>query len=375
MLTRNLLRFLCLVLAIAFASRSFSAEIRWSFDELPADALVGDAALLPIGPSAEHFEGLPRHNNALQLDGSGDYVRIADEGENSPLDFGDGDPITIEAWVRLDRVADGQNVYIVGKGRTHLGEAKDNQNYALRLRAVGSDARVSFLFRSQADDEQPSDWHRWTSRRGFRGDGSWHHVAVSYRFGESSSIAGYVDGKSVDGTWDMGGATDRPPVVDNDELWIGSSLGGGSGNSLCGAIDEVIIDRRIATVDEFAGRRIVITHPPERPVAGLHPDSVNIALHENVGSEGAWPIELSAPLVQYQQSAFAFPRIPVPYAAGGIRRDWTGPVMVTAMAELQLPPGKTEWMLLPADCRGCGSVTRSLLKLRCTWAPPAVTEK
>ena len=297
------------------------------------------------GTSAKNFEGFPDQNLALQLDGNGEYVRIADDGDDSPLDFDQGDPITMEAWVRLDRVGEGQNVYIVGKGRTHLGGPKNNQNYALRLRSVGGDARVSFLFRSQASDEQPSDWHRWTSKRGFRPDGSWHHVAVTYRFGDSQSIAGYVDGKSVGGAWDMGGATERPPVVDNDELWIGSALGGGSGNSLCGAIDEVVIDRRIAADDEFADRRIVIRHPPQRPRGGLSPDWVNVALHEDIGSEGAWPMESSTPLISYRQTAFAFPRIPVPYGAGGIRRDWTGPVMITAMAELDLPPGKSEWML------------------------------
>ena len=42
------------------------------------------------------------------------------------------------------------------------------------------------------------------------------------------SIRGYVDGKKTGGKWDMGGATDRAPTVDDDELWIGSSLGGGA---------------------------------------------------------------------------------------------------------------------------------------------------
>jgi hypothetical protein len=342
---RDLLRILVVVLLFTSTARSSADEIRWSFDELPPNSLVGDAALLPIGPSADYYEGLPRHNSALRLDGNGDYVRVVDEGDDSPLDFDHGDPITIESWVQLNQVGEGQNVYIVGKGRTHLDGAKDNQNYALRLRSVGGDARISFLFRSKASDEQPSDWHRWTSKRGFRADGSWHHVAVTYRFGDSKSVRGYLDGKSVDGSWDMGGATERPPVVDNDELWIGSALGGGSGNSLCGAIDEVVIDRRIAVDAEFADRRIVITHPPTPPSEGLPRNSVSVSLHENIGSEGTWPIASSTPLIRYQQTAFAIPRIPVPYADGGIRRDWTGPVMITAMAELKLPAGRTEWML------------------------------
>ncbi len=88
----------------------------------------------PIGPTSENFAGLPESNVALRLDGNGDYVRVPDAGEDGSLDFHQGDPITIEAWVRLDRISDGQNVYIVGKGRTHQNGQRDNQNYALRLR-------------------------------------------------------------------------------------------------------------------------------------------------------------------------------------------------------------------------------------------------
>lgn len=342
---RDSLRPVSLLMVLLMASSSPADELRWSFDSLPPDSLVGDASIRTIGPDATSFEGLPETNDALSLGGSGDYVRIPDPGEQSELDFSVGDPITIEAWVRLDRIGKGQNVYIVGKGRTHREGPKDNQNYALRLRGVGSDARLSFLFRSRAAEGQPSDWHRWTSKTGFRADGVWHHVALMYRFGDSKSIQGVVDGKSVGGSWDMGGATDRPPVVDDDELWIGSSMGGSAGNSLRGAIDELAIYREMVPAARFSDRRIVIVHPPQTPKGGLTANAVNVSLFENVGSEGAWPIGLSAPLMRYEQSAFAFPRIPIPYGDGGVRRDWTGPVMLTAMAELKLPEGKTEWML------------------------------
>jgi hypothetical protein len=335
------------LLALAFSSAGFATadELRWSFDSLPADALVGDAAIEPMGPTGHDFQGMPESNRALRLDGAGDYVRVADNSDLGSLDFLQGDSISIESWVRLDRIGNGQNVYIVGKGRTHQNGARDNQNYALRLRGLGSDARLSFLFRSEASDSQTSDWHRWTSGRGFRADGSWHHVATTYTFGDPTSIRGYVDGKAVVGDWDMGGATKRPPVVDDDELWIGSSMGGSAGNSLAGAIDELVIARNVIPAETFADRRIVIVHPPEPPSDGLIAGAVNVAVYENVGSEGAWPSNLPQPLVSYQQSAFAICRIPVPYANGAVRRDWKGPVMLSAMAEVPLPTGKVEWML------------------------------
>ncbi len=270
---------------------------------------------------------------------------MPDQGGDESLDFHQGDPISIEAWVRLDRISDGQNVYIVGKGRTHQSGQRDNQNYALRLRAVSRDARPSFLFRSQADDTEKSDWHRWTGNRGFRPDGSWHHVAVSYEFGNPDSICGYVDGKKIAGKWDMGGATTRPPMVDDDDLWIGSSMGGSAGNSFSGAIDEVVIAREIIPATAFADRRVVITHPPKPPEKGVMPGVVSVSLYEDVGSEAAWPVQLPEPLVEYQQTAFAIARIPMAYGRGGVRRDWKGPVMLTAMAEVDLPDEEVEWCL------------------------------
>ncbi|MCG8653053.1 MAG: DUF1553 domain-containing protein, partial [Pirellulales bacterium] len=334
----------CLLVA-ALTPVSASAELKWSFDALPPNALCGDASIQSIGPTSIHFRGLPEHNNALRLDGRGDYVRVADQGADSELDFSAGDPISMEAWVRLDRIGAGQNVYIIGKGRTHLGGPKDNQNYALRLRGIGGEARVSFLFRSQADDQHPSDWHRWTSKQGFRVDGTWHHVAVSYRFGDPKSMRGYVDGKQVAGAWDMGGPTARAPIVDDDELWIGSSLGGNPGNSLAGAVDEVMIHRELVPARQFVNRRVVIVRPPQPPVSGLQPGTVSISLYENVGSETVWPVQLPTPLIEYQQTAFVVPRIPAAYASGGVRRDWSGPVLISAMADVEVPAGETQWML------------------------------
>lgn len=349
-----IMRLVLVFFAGVLAGLCHANELRWTFDSDSLGTingkLMGDAVVESIGPSADHFEGLPQSNDALRLDGKGDYLKVEDDGAGGLLDFHQGDPITIEAWVRLDRIGNGQNVYIVGKGRTHRNGAKENQNYALRMRAVSRDARLSFLFRSEKDEKGKSDWHRWTSSRGFHCDGSWHHVAVTYEFGKPDSIRGYVDGEKVGGKWDMGGATKRPPMVDDDDLWIGSSMAGSSGSSLTGAIDEVLIARRILPASDFAGRRIVIQHPPKRPMNQLKPGTVHVTVHEDVGSEAAWPIQLPDPLIEYHQSAFGIARIPMPCGRDGIRRDWKGPVMLTAMAEVDLSrfdsnDGEIEWCL------------------------------
>src|SRR5690606_20351980 len=147
------------------------------------------------------------------------------------------------AGVNPARTGDGRHVYVVGKGRTQRpGFAATTQNYALRLTGKGGLAHASFLFRGEPNRTE-KDWHRWTSAVGFPLDGRWHHVAVSYVFGEPGSVRGYVDGKPVKGAWDMGGATTAGPVVDDDELWIGSSMGGSPGSTFEGGIDEVAIYR------------------------------------------------------------------------------------------------------------------------------------
>tara|TARA_R110002049_G_scaffold4601_4_gene31986 strand:- start:268450 stop:271767 length:3318 start_codon:yes stop_codon:yes gene_type:complete len=318
--------------------------LRLTFDQAEAYVAAGDAIIKSVGPTSRDFTGMPDDNPALALDGNGDYVRVADT-DDGRLDFRSGEAITIEAWVRIESIKSGQNVYIVGKGRTFLTDEKNNQNYALRLRGVGQTARVSFLFRSQADDTHPSEWHRWTSRIGFDPDNQWHHVAVRYTFGDPETIRGYVDGQVVAGSWDMGGATRRSPIVDDDEVWVGSSMGGNAGNSLRGAIDEIAIHRRHVPDADLIHRRRVIERPPILPIESVSTEHVTVTIHESLDSHRAWPARVDSAAMTYQQSAFGFSRIPTPYGQGGVRRDWNGTVMLTAAAMVYLPDKNLQWML------------------------------
>ena len=52
----------------------------------------------------------------------------------------------------------------------------------------------------------------------------------------------------------MGGETTRPPVVDNDDVWIGSTMGGLKSNSLNGALDNLVIHRRFVPASELSTR-------------------------------------------------------------------------------------------------------------------------
>src|SRR5262249_40368300 len=150
---------------------------------------------------------------------------FADPGAGSPYKFTNGDEITLEAWLNLPEIRKTENLYLVSKGRTGAkGFARDNQNWALRVRELNGEARVSFLFATppEGNEAKPAakdaHWHRWTSRTGFAPGSGWHHVAVSYRFGDPESLRGWLDSKPMVGVWDMGGATKQAPVVDDDAI-------------------------------------------------------------------------------------------------------------------------------------------------------------
>ena len=136
-------------------------------------------------------------------------MRIPDSVDEHRFDFTTNDEITIEAWVNLDEARDGQQMYVVGKGRTGSPRfARDNQNWAMRTVSHRGTVKISFLF-ATAPTGAESHWHRWTSELGFKRDSGWHHIAVAYRFGTPESIRGWIDGRPAKGKWDMGGGYSR----------------------------------------------------------------------------------------------------------------------------------------------------------------------
>jgi hypothetical protein len=318
-------------------------SVLWSFDESdPAFESVGKVETVPTGPTSTDFRGLPDRNQAIEFLQAGAHLRVADDSSGK-FDFGLNDAITLEAWVRLKSIKNGANVYIVSKGRTYELGQKENQNYGLRLVGSNSSARLSFLF-ATLDDNDKTQYHRWNSDKGFGVDGGWHHVAVSYVFGQPDSIRGYVDGKASEGKWDMAGATTRAPVVDDDSVWIGSSRGGDPANSLLGGLDQVCIHRHVVDADELATRRIVEVRPPTWP-STAQLDRVTVTLHEAAGSHTAFPSQLPEESFRFSTPKLALHRLPLKYLSGGIREAWAGPVLMRAFAKAELPEGEIEFLV------------------------------
>jgi mono/diheme cytochrome c family protein len=330
---------LALVLLSGGASRSVAQNDsgggpalveRWTFD---------DGA--EPGPRLPSYPAFPPSNLAVSADG-GKAVRVV-SGKEPRLRFGAGDEITLEAWAKVRSLGEGQHVYLIGKGRT---KGRPNQNYALRLKGEGGQAKLNFLFSSAPGADGKSGWHRWTGSASFSLTG-WHHLAVTYRFGDPGSIRGYVDGKPVRGTWDMDGATDRAPVTDEDDVWIGAGNGGGTGNGFDGWIDDVAVWRGIVPEEEMAARYQHVPPPPAVTRGEVPAGEVLVQIaEEGVPAKAAsWPEEPPKVTEQYRERAFGFFEEPIRYVGTGVRGDRANPHLFRAAAVVRLPAGKHRLLL------------------------------
>lgn len=335
-----------------------SLAARWDFgtEESTPLKVHGGVERDQAGPRPPEFPDFAENNTAVRLDGKGAYLAVADPGPESRFDFANGDSITLEAWVKVDAVRNGQPMYVIGKGRTHSPHfPRDNQNWALRVVGSKDEVRLSFLFATEPGAND-SHWHRWTSKSAFHAATGWHHIAVAYHFGRPESIRGWIDGRATDGSWDMGGATKEPPVVDDDAVWIGSSLGGSSGNSFNGWLDAVAVHR--AALDDktiaarfrrVGGPRVIGPLPEVMPEVPDIPEgrvlvtlSEGMPTHERWLNEGeTWPDET----IRWIGREFLLPRIPLRYDDWGIRASWKAPVLLRMAADVELPPGKHRFLL------------------------------
>ena len=302
--------------------------------------VAGGGTLKQPGPRPSEFPLFDADNDAFAPQGGG-RLKVADPGDDSPLDFGVGDSLTLEAWVQPLALKEGQQVYILGKGRTKSGG--ENQSYALRLRCLDGTGRLSFLFRSAGEK---ADFHRWNSNDGIVPDTGWHHVAVTFTFGKAASIRGYIDGKETAGKWDMAGASDAAPVVDNDDLWIGSSMGGNADSTFVGLIDEAAVFRSALPAERFAGRYQYSGPPPlaEIDPASLPNDRVQVEIIEKI-TERSWNIARGKRTREFSLPAFALHELPHKYNARGVIDDRSNPFLVALQVRKELPAGTYRLLL------------------------------
>lgn len=348
--------------AVAMSARA-EVVARWGFGAEETSRLSPHGGVhrdMP-GPRPPLFPDFAPDNLAIKLDGSGAHYSFEDPGEGSEFDFANGDTISIEAWVNLTEINSGENVYVIGKGRT--AKVGDNQNWALRVREVGGTGRISFLFATPRAKDAAKDahWHRWTTTTGFEADSGWHHLAVSYTFGTPSAVRGWIDGAPAAGAWDMGGSTAEAPVVDDDALWIGSALGGNPGNSFRGSLDEIAVHRGMLSDEMVRGNARRAAPPEDKPAVATAPDlggipagQVLFTFTEGLEAHDKWPksaAKMPAETTRWVSPDFVLPRLPLRYDDWGIRQSWKSPVLIRAACDLKLPPGPHRFLV---RARGLG---------------------
>lgn len=318
---------------------------------------VGNVVRDQAGPRPPEFPDFEANNTAIQLKGKGARYEIKDPGPQSPFDFTNGDAITLESWVKVDKLSPGQPAYIVGKGRTNSPHfARNNQNWSLRV--IGGSAglaHLSFLFASAPEPGGGNTWHIWNSEASFEIATGWHHVALSYEFGKPDTMRGWIDGVATAGVWGVDGATTKAPAVDDDDVWIGSSQGGNAGNSLQGFIDGLAIHRRALTDAEIAkhcrrkdGPQVVLPAVAKMPDLGkIEEGKVLVQINEGHTASHRWPNSLETPkeVTRWWGDAFLLPRMPVRYDDWGIRSSWAAPVLLRMAADVKLPEGSRRILL------------------------------
>ncbi len=329
---------------------SLTGEVaRWDFgaEEITPLAAHGDLLRDQAGPRPPEFPDMPPDNTAVKVD-SGAYLSIPDSGPNSDFDFTNGDAITLEAWINPSSVVDGQPQYIVGKGRTGSPNfTRDNQNWALRIMGNKAQAYVNFLFATKRSGGD-KHWHRWTSNVGFPVATGWHHIAITYEFGKPGSIRGWVNGRATDGSWDMGGPTKEPPIVDDDEIRIG--------NRFAGLLDSVAIHRKALDEKTLKARfrrvgkdRVVKLATEVMPDLGEIPaGQVCFQISENMPAADRWLYESEtwpSESTRWHGKSFLLSRIPVRYDDWGIRSSWQAPLLLRIAGDVELPRGTHRFLI------------------------------
>jgi len=341
----------------------------WSANPQVTQPLLQGGAEIGEGPRPPAYPQFIASNHAIVLHQPGASLRIADSDHQ--FAFKSGETISVEAWVQCDSLGHGQNAYIIGKGRTgRAGQPPHNQNWGMRLRETDGMAHLSFVFRDERDatSESAEFWHRWTSTTGFLPGEGWHHVALSYKFGDSQSVRGYLDGAPVAGEWDMGGATELGPWSDDDEVWIGTSMRGSTSASLHGRLDEIAVYRSALTPEAIKARcsgvapKAVIVKAPVIKPDELPKGLVRVEVFEHavsdtasandwtsndsdtaknkVGLEASWGNVPATKTESWNEPAFALADIISKYSPHGVRRDRSIPFMVHMAGVVTLPPGE-----------------------------------
>ncbi|MAS96133.1 MAG: hypothetical protein CMO55_23270 [Verrucomicrobiales bacterium] len=338
---------------LAWADDGDSVVLEWRFDgeEEPGE-WQGKAAMPKNeapGPRPPRYPGFEETNEAAFFPGYDAWMVVKDKERGGAADirFRKGETLTMESWLKIQSIGKGHMIYLLGKGRSgDRGEklGGENQNYSFRLKGTDNGAQLGILFTTEHPETKERTWHRWWSKKTVPASG-WHHVALSITFGKGDSLRAYIDGKAVDGVWDLEGPTDLPPVTDAADLIIGTGFNRGSASSFSGWMDNLIIRRGSVSDEEMATRYSY--QPPPPPVSpDMVPEGkVLVQISEKgVPASNGWPDEPEV-TETYEEEVFGFFEEPQKYVSTGVRGDRLNPHHFRAAGTIELPKGTHRLLL------------------------------
>jgi hypothetical protein len=217
-----------------------------SYFTLDGSGAISDTQLIPAavgnnGVASNGGAGMNytagKVNEAITFDGVNDYI---DAPHASNLHFTSGDSISISVWAKPTSLA--QYGTILTKGRS---SGIDDANFAIR-NISGNSALLNFYFRAANNS-----WSVWTSTRKVFTLNQWHHIVVTFTFGDASSFRAYVNGIESPGNW--AGSGSAVPIVSTNPLRIGANDYPGASladERFTGSIDDIAIWRAKLTASE-----------------------------------------------------------------------------------------------------------------------------
>ena len=346
------LSFLFVAILLAGGAFAVAAEplLQWRFDGTSQPgAWEGKFGASADGPRTPRYPVFPEDNIASQFAGHEGWIAVKDHerGGFTNVRFGTGDTFAFETWLKVKSIGRNQIVYLMGKGRhgshgENLGE--NNQNYAVRLQGTNEGAQFGLLFTSRHPKTGAVEWHRWWSKPKVPLTG-WHHVALSFTFGQSDSLQAFIDGKPVDGIWDLGGATDLPPVQDAADLIIGTGFHRSQSQSFQGWMDNIAVYRQPFDSEEISKRYVYVPPPPPVTREMIPPGKVLVQISEDgVPASNSWPEEPQV-TESYHEEVLGLFEVPHKYVSTGVRGDRANPSHLRASAIVELPAGKHRLLL------------------------------
>ncbi len=336
----------CLSLAaLSFALTGSSEPVaRWDFEGNDVLGVwQGKAQLTGAGPRAPRYPGFNNKNRAALFSGS--TIALLTTPATPELadrfTFKQGDALTLETWVRVRAINEGEEVYVLAKGPV-LGASA--HNYALRLRGTEDGVQIGFQFSAAAADGKPTTSHRWWSREGFEYPAGWHHVALTYVFGDPTSVRGTIDGRPVLGDWEGDGPTDEPPINPAGDLVIGAGYDSEKRVSFNGWLDDIRIHREALSTTALAAR-YAFAPPQFAAPNNLKTGEVLIEVCEkDVAEANGWP-EGGVATETFTEETFGLFELPHKYVSTGVRGERASPSAVRASGYVTLPAGTHRLLL------------------------------